>query len=511
MSPLIPAAAIAVVGYHGGLSPRILALLSFVTASIGVLILASARLSDGSRPTRVEPAIGGSFRLDPSPCSAAPRAARAGILLICCAIALLIGNVAAARTLAARTPTTPARAEPAVVEGEVDRVSSSGNTVTARVRLEWAESAAPTGDAIVSGSAGGTVSVRLPRSQTVVPGSRYRFFLIPHRAIWTTAGRPVFEAASAIELPTTTPRAAILGRVRDRVTGSGGEAAPLLLALLLGEDDSLSPAVLSSFRRSGTLHLLALSGMHLGVIALLSGVIARRLAGPTVGVLVAVIAALSYLTLIGPRPGLVRAALLLTVGAATRLAGRKPALVDLLAATFILHLLAAPAGAFSLAFELSYASLAGIALVAPILIRWGETLIPALVLGPVAAGTGAQLATLPLVVSAFGAVYPVGIVATAVLGPIVLLFMMIGALLVVTDAAWLYSLVVPILEQLSRIVSSLGRWFAKAPGIELTEQSASVSAPFVTIGAVGLMLAALVLGSHYRYHRVGDSLVRTRR
>ncbi|MFP4378769.1 MAG: ComEC/Rec2 family competence protein, partial [Spirochaetales bacterium] len=276
-------------------------------------------------------------------------------------------------------------------------------------------------------------------------------------------------------------------------------------------DDLLSPAVLSSFRRSGTLHLLALSGMHLGVLSVAAGAIATRLIGKKSGLVVAVAAACFYVALIGPRPGLVRAALLLAAGAATRLVGRRPALVDLLAATFLTHLLVAPEGAFSLAFGLSYASLAGIAVFSPILLRWGKASVPPAVLGPLAAGAGAQIATLPLVVAAFGAVYPVGIVATAVLGPLVLLFMMVGAVIVVADAAWLYLLVVPLLERLSTLISRLGRAFAKAPGIELSEPVASRLTPVVIGAAALLLLAGLVLGSYYRYHRVGDSLVRARR
>jgi ComEC/Rec2-related protein len=433
------------------------------------------------------------------------------VLLICCAVAIVIGRSAAVRSEAAITPSMPADSLPAALEGVVERVSASGESVTARVRLVWAQIAAPTGDATVSGSAAGIVSIRLPRADTIVAGRRYRFVLTPHRAPWVTSGATLYHADAAFALAHATPRAAILAHVRDRVASSGGEAAPLLLALLLGEDDSLSPAVLSSFRRSGTLHLLALSGMHLGVLALVAGATAKRLAGQTAGVVVAVLAALAYLTLIGPRPGLVRATLLLTVGAAVRLAGKRPALVDLLAATFLLHLLLAPVGAFSLAFGLSYASLAGIAIVTPVLLRWGETFVPAGVLGPVAAGAGAQLATVPLVVVAFGAVYPVGIVATALLGPLVLFFMITGAFLVATDAQWLYELLVPVLEWLSRMVSELGRMFAKVPGIELSRRAANEAAPVVTGVTAALLLVALVLGSYYRYHRVGDSLVRTRR
>jgi competence protein ComEC len=47
------------------------------------------------------------------------------------------------------------------------------------------------------------------------------------------------------------------------------ENLPLLTAMLLGETESLDPSVTDDFRASGMLHILAISGQHVGILALL--------------------------------------------------------------------------------------------------------------------------------------------------------------------------------------------------------------------------------------------------
>jgi competence protein ComEC len=44
------------------------------------------------------------------------------------------------------------------------------------------------------------------------------------------------------------------------------DTGALLKALLTGNRSSLSPAVIEAFRTSGASHILALSGLHLGII-----------------------------------------------------------------------------------------------------------------------------------------------------------------------------------------------------------------------------------------------------
>jgi competence protein ComEC len=87
-----------------------------------------------------------------------------------------------------------------------------------------------------------------------------------------------------------------------------GEAGPLMVALLLGDRRGLTPDDREAFRRAGLAHVLALSGMHAGVLALGAGAVARAagLRGRAVTALVlAFLAAFAFVT--GARPPILRA------------------------------------------------------------------------------------------------------------------------------------------------------------------------------------------------------------
>ncbi len=61
------------------------------------------------------------------------------------------------------------------------------------------------------------------------------------------------------------------GHVRARLEGGEGPAGELLVALLLGDRSGLEPADREAFRRAGLAHVLALSGMHVSLLAMGAG------------------------------------------------------------------------------------------------------------------------------------------------------------------------------------------------------------------------------------------------
>ncbi len=67
------------------------------------------------------------------------------------------------------------------------------------------------------------------------------------------------------------------GLVRKASAGlEGMEAGPLILSLMLGYRGELGPDHWSTLKATGTIHLVAISGLHLGLIALGAGYVVRR-------------------------------------------------------------------------------------------------------------------------------------------------------------------------------------------------------------------------------------------
>ena len=203
--------------------------------------------------------------------------------------------------------------------------------------------------------------------------------------------------------------------------------AALGQALLLGMRDGLPDELIEEFRETGTSHLLAISGMHVGILLGIALAASQWLLGRRrhYYLLVPLVLIWAYALLSGMSPSAVRATIMGTVYLAALALGRPrsilPALGLAAAAMVAVHPMVLTSGAF----QLSFAAMAGIATIARPL---GDRLIA--VMQPAAANRGAvnpiagfvaystamtvaaTLATLPLVVYYFGRVPLVGVPAT---------------------------------------------------------------------------------------------------
>jgi competence protein ComEC len=305
------------------------------------------------------------------------------------------------------------------------------------------------------------------------------------------AGRGGVWYASALELragmaPVTgSLRAGVYRFLAGGIERSAGSGAALLKALLLGERTDLTLRTEELFRRAGVSHVLALSGMHLAIIAALVVTLVLPLFGRRVALVAGAVVALVYTIFIGGRPSLVRATLMVEITLLLMLFERPLHLVEVVAAAFLVHLLLQPAAIGEVSFQLSYLALLGIAVVAPGLIREIRPWVPTAVAAPVAAGVGAQVAGASVLFRTFGRIHPVGIVAGAVLGPIVALFMTAGIIGIAVSLIRLPVLVAissSVLSFMATIIESIAWWFASVPALRGT----SLALPVALVSVVCL-------------------------
>lgn len=223
---------------------------------------------------------------------------------------------------------------------------------------------------------------------------------------------------------------------------------PLASALLLGARESLPQAAADNFVATGTIHVLAISGLHVGLVAaglfgLLRGlVVSSRWAS----LIVAVVTGL-YMLLVGAETPVVRATLLIWVACAAVGLSRRPAAINSLALAAIALLIWRPAEVFSAGAQLSFLSTAVLVGVAggmpqratidPIerLIERSRSRTERLLrrmgwwLGTLAiSGAAVWLASAPLVAARFHMVSPVGLVVNLVIAPLIPVAMACGFL-----------------------------------------------------------------------------------
>jgi competence protein ComEC len=106
----------------------------------------------------------------------------------------------------------------------------------------------------------------------------------------------------------------------DRTFGSD---APLVRALLIADRHDLSPELRDQFAAAGLAHILAIAGLHVGIIALAIEIALQLIGVPRQrAALVTIAAVILYVAVIGAPVPAVRSAAMLTVLLATRIAQR---------------------------------------------------------------------------------------------------------------------------------------------------------------------------------------------
>lgn len=150
--------------------------------------------------------------------------------------------------------------------------------------------------------------------------------------------------------------------------------APLVNALLTGDRSSLDSSVMNSFRDSGASHILALSGLHLGIIyGILLKVTSIFGKHPTVKAfrsLIIILLCGIYTLATGASPSLVRAFLFILVNETARLTHRSNNPLRVYCAALFIQTAINPQVISSTGFQLSYLAMAGIFLLYPALKKW---------------------------------------------------------------------------------------------------------------------------------------------
>ncbi|MDA0987604.1 MAG: ComEC/Rec2 family competence protein [Chloroflexi bacterium] len=209
----------------------------------------------------------------------------------------------------------------------------------------------------------------------------------------------------------------------------------LAQALLLGRRSTMPPELTQAFRDTGTSHILAISGLHVGVLLAFSLAMSRWLVGARrqLYILIPLLSIWGYAGLAGMSPSVQRAAIMGSIYLVGLYLGRQNSIMPALAAAAAIMVGLEPKILASVSFQLSFTAMAGLVLLAPPIERGirrifsedsegpegeGEGRWSRALAYPVSATVAATLATLPLVAFYFQQVSLVGLPATLLALPI---------------------------------------------------------------------------------------------
>ena len=160
----------------------------------------------------------------------------------------------------------------------------------------------------------------------------------------------------------------------DNIPYRNNDTNALAKALLTGNRSSLTHETKENFRQSGASHLLALSGMHLGILYLIFSHLLDILGNHKWAKILKYIITISftwfYSGMTGWSPSIVRALLFIIIRETAGLTGRKCSLTDSLSAALVIQCTINPGVVNSVSFQMSYLAVAAIAIIFPHLKNW---------------------------------------------------------------------------------------------------------------------------------------------
>lgn len=228
----------------------------------------------------------------------------------------------------------------------------------------------------------------------------------------------------------------VRGVFRDKIrTFMSGDEAELARAMLIGERMGISRTIKDRFVNSGTVHILAVSGLHIGFFTAILMIVASLARIPRRFRFFLIAPCLVfYAFVVGTTPSITRAVLMAVVVLFGLFLQRRSHVLNSLGFAGLVILLVSPSQLFSPGFQLSFCAVLSIAFFYERIVSMIHKRHPALRDRPllnsavslIVLTAAATLGTVPLTVYYFNRVSLVGILANLLTVPLAGLFMMMS-------------------------------------------------------------------------------------
>ncbi len=286
--------------------------------------------------------------------------------------------------------------------------------------------------------------------------------------------------------------------------------AELLKGVLLGKRGDVPTETLDIFRNSGTFHVLAVSGLHVGLVAFFCyfGLSIFRMPKKIVSLLT-ILAVVIYACLVGFRPSVFRASLMAILFLFASIIDRDADIYNLLAVAASVLLLINPTQVWDVGFQLSFVAVASIVYLVPKMeqplrklweqpesidipafVRYKNRAVKWLILSYLVT-FAAQLGTGPLIAYHFYRAYPLGLIVGPFAVGLVSLIVCVGMVSVCIGFIWL-----PLAKLLAMVNHAIIFIFLDLIGIFGQKWGIMKLAPIV---GVIIVYIAIILGvTHWR-------------
>ena len=221
--------------------------------------------------------------------------------------------------------------------------------------------------------------------------------------------------------------------------GVEGDQSAIASALILGNKDELDFEVKQAYAAAGAMHVLAVSGLHVGIIFLILNTLLTILdtskKGRIVKAIILLISLWSYAMITGLSPSVLRAATMFSFVIMGTVLNRSSSIYNTLAASAFFLLIINPNLLFEVGFQLSYIAVLGIVYLQPLIYKriYTRWWLLDKVWAITAVSIAAQIATLPLTLFYFNQFPVYFMLSNLLVIPSAIVILSLGILLFITS------------------------------------------------------------------------------
>ena len=291
--------------------------------------------------------------------------------------------------------------------------------------------------------------------------------------------------------------------------GIGDEEAAVAVAMTLGDRSRLTNELRDTYSMSGASHILALSGMHLGIIYLLFSFLLGFGRWQWLREILIIAGIWAYVFLTGLSPSAVRAAVMITIYSIVSVANRNRMSLNALALAALVMLIANPLMLYDVGFQMSFLAVLSILVLYPPVYGWVDAQwlsghkVVKWAWAMVVLSCCAQLGVAPLTAYYFGRFSVYFLLTNFAVIPLATLLLYLSVALVScmalpTVASWIAKAVAVVASWLNAAV----QWISSLPGSHI--EDISLTRLQVLLIYV-FIVAMLVFAARLTRHRFNSS------
>ncbi len=307
--------------------------------------------------------------------------------------------------------------------------------------------------------------------------------------------------------PTSNPlRRAIVQRMNSLFAEAGAQQeGSIVVAMSMGEKRDISRDLRADYSSSGAAHVLALSGLHIGIIFFLFKLLfshrhryrltVRQLLAE--GLLIATV--WCYVYIVQMPPSAVRAATMVTLYELMGLHQRGHVSLNVLGATAFAMLLIRPADLYDIGFQLSFAAVTAIVVLYPMfsqLVPRPTNRVLLWIWSMLGVSLAAQIGVAPLIAYHFGYISTYSVFSSLVVIPCATIIVSMSVFLVVFLCVTVVAeTLASLLASVANIMNRFVMWMASLPGSTINDIHLNVGQVvfiYLTIGCLSLLLALML-------------------